>query len=285
MAATLAEAIAAVEGSKLDEVARYSIRPPQSAPIDPRTAIAFVGFSYDSIRRIIRMVAAREQASIADAEEAVHDVFADLYKDRPTLFHREPTSWQGLLYTLARYRVRDNRRRNRRVTSIGLNIDPKASVAVVPWASSIQVEDARSSALPAGGEEWTRTQVIGAFQRFEDCRGRSPKARECKRINGLPSLAVVYRLFGSFSNALLGAGMHPRTAGQRRQRWTPIRAAITCRGFYRRHGYWPGSSEIERHPGTLPSTSVMMRFFRSTRPAGVQLGAQTILKSHGLSIT
>lgn len=284
MAATLAAAIEAVE-PELDRILQRSIRPPRPTPTDPRAAVAFVGFSYEVMRKIIGRVAARERASLADAEESVHGVFADLYAERPALFFGKPTSWQDLLYTLARYRVRDERRRGRRLTSMGSGLELVANTDDAPWAPSIQAEDARYSTLPAYGEEWTRTQVIGAFQRFADYRGRPPKARECKRINGLPSRGVVCRLFGSFSSALREAGMFSTTAGRRAQKWSAVQAAIVCRGFYRRHGYWPGSSDIGRYPGALPSTSVMKRFFGSTRPANVQSKAQAILRSHGLPVS
>jgi hypothetical protein len=138
-------------------------------------------------------------------------------------------------------------------------------------------EELRYGRLPARNENWSRSQMIGAAQRFRDHYGRPPKIGDCKAINRLPSPSTIYRVFASFDELILAAGMTPERLGQRRRRWSPVEAAKVCASFKSRHGDWPCWSDVKRYPGELPSTTVMIRFFGSTRSAEVGLGVESIL--------
>jgi DNA-directed RNA polymerase specialized sigma24 family protein len=282
MAGSLAEAIAEVEGPEFDAIVGFSVASREAAPTDAAVEAAFEGVDVEPFHEIARMLASRYRCHRTHAEDAVQDALFDLYVKRADLFRETPESWLGLLYKAARFRLIEIKGRQERTASIeGLSesagdIPFAGARACVPPSMDAD-EEAKYGPLPAAGEEWNRSQVIGAIQRFRDYYGRPPRVKECKAAHGLPSPATIYRHFDTFVDAIVAAGMVPNLLGQRRKPWTPVEAAKACRSFRWRNGYWPGWAEIKRNPGELPSTTVMIRYFGSTRSAEVQLGAEAIL--------
>lgn len=119
--------------------------------------------------------------------------------------------------------------------------------------------------------------MIGALQRFRDRTGESPKARDCRALQSLPSTATLRKEFGAFSAALRAAGMVPPSLGLRRRRWTAVEAANVCYSFRLRNGRWPDAIDVEGRSEGLPGRSVMIRVFGSTRPGEVGEKAEAIL--------
>jgi hypothetical protein len=282
MARTFAEAIAAVEGSDFDAVVGYTVRRPEPAAVDEEVAAAFRDFDYGAVLRIERMLASRYHRHLADAEEAVHEVLEELLVKRVDLYRENPEGWMGLLYKLARFRLLDAKLGKGWVASIEELTElagdaPFESARPCVPASQSAEEDAKYAPPPRDGEEWNRSQIIGALQRFRDHFGRPPKSTECRALNGLPSTSAIYRHFDSFADAVLAAGMVPEAPPRRGREWKPLEAAKVCRSFKRRNGIWPSWADVKRRPGELPGTSVMLRCFGGTRSVDVQLGAEAIL--------
>ncbi|HKT82835.1 MAG TPA: hypothetical protein VJQ84_03255 [Solirubrobacterales bacterium] len=282
MARTLAEAIAAVEGSEFDAAVGYTVKRPTPRAVKQEVATAFRGFDYGEILRIERMLVSRHHCHLIDAEEAVHEVLEELLVRRPDLYQERPESWLGLLYKLARFRIIDTRMARSRVASIEELFElagdaPFEEARPCVADSGFADEEARYAAPPTAGEKWDSEQVVGALQRFRDHFGRPPKSTECKALNGLPSPNVISRRFGSLASAILAAGMVPETSPKSRARWLPLEVARACRLFKWRNGQWPNWADAKRRPGELPSTTAMVRCFGGTRSIDVQLGAEAIL--------
>ncbi len=282
MAQTLATAIAEAEGPEFDAVVGYTVKRPDSTPVDEEVAAAFARVDFEPFGRIARRLSSRYRCHSADAEDAVQDALLDLLVKRADLFREEPESWMGLLYETARYRLIGIKSGQGQVASIEalaeLAGDARLATArpCVP-ASHAGDTEARYVRPPGEGEEWNPSQIIGALQRFRDYFGRPPKSAECKALNGLPSTTTIYKHFASFADAVLAAGMVPETAPRRRSAWRPLEAAEVCHAFRRRNGYWPSWADARRRPGELPGSSVMIRCFGGTRSHDVQRGAEAIL--------
>jgi DNA-directed RNA polymerase specialized sigma24 family protein len=282
MAATLAAAIAEVEGPQFDAIVGYTVKAPEPTPTDEAIAAAFEGFDYESLRKITRMLASRYRCHAADAEDAVHDALTELLVKRPGLLQEGSDHWLGLLHEVGRYRliaIKSGQEQSASIESLtelaGDAAFENARLCIA--ASHDGSEDARYARSPREGERWTRSQVIGSLQRFRDYVGRPPRTHECKALNGLPSTTTIYRHFESLAEAILAAGMVPEAPQRHRRRWTPFEAARVCRSFRRRNGHWPNSADVKRRGGELPSTSVMIRCFGGTRSSEVQQGAEAIL--------
>jgi DNA-directed RNA polymerase specialized sigma24 family protein len=282
MAASFAAAFAQVEGPEFDRAVGYFIPPRKHAPVDGKVIAALRGFDSSHFDRIIQMLGRRYRCHEAYAEDAVQDTLLDLFDKRPGLFRSDPMGWLGLLYSASRFRLVDDRALSGRTQSIeGLrdSVGDRVLAAARPCVplSPASDDEARYAPLPLRGEAWTRTQIVGALQRFGEYYGHPPKAVECRSVHQLPSHATICRHFGSLANALLAAGMVPETIGRRRRRWSAIEAARACLFFRRRNGRWPDWSDVRRSRGELPGTAVMNRFFGGTRSAQVQIGAESIL--------
>jgi DNA-directed RNA polymerase specialized sigma24 family protein len=281
MARTFAEAVAAIDGPKLDAILGYTLPPRTHAPTPEEVSAAFAGFDYTAVRRIARRLSRRFYCDLADGEDAAHDSLYRLLVERPDLYRESPDRWMGYLWVLSRYRLLEIRSR-RDIASIedlserGRGHELAGARLCVP--PSLDAEQTlRREPPPQPGGAWSRAQVLGAMQRFRDYHGRPPRARECRPIHGLPNPSVIYRHFPDFGSAVLAAGMVPDGLGRRHGPWTAIEAARSCAWFRRHHGYWPNRSDISRRPGELPSAQAMLRFFGGTRAEEIQAGVEAIL--------
>ncbi len=279
MAASLAAAIAEVEGPKFDAIVGYSVPLPKAALTDEAVEVVFKGLSYAPFGEIARKLSSRYRCHISDAEDAVQDSLLKLREKRPDLFREKPETWLGLLHVIARFRLIEIKERQEQTASIeelAGEVPFYGARPCVPPSPGVN-EEGRYAPPPIEGEEWSREQIIGALQRFRDHYGWPPRVKDCKSLHGLPSPATVYRHFGSFADAVLAAGMVPDRLGQRRKRWVAVEAAEACASFRRRQGYWPSWVDVKRRPGELPGTNVMVKFFGGTRSGEVQVGAEAIL--------
>ncbi len=282
MARSLMAALAAVEGPEFDLAVGYSLRPHKPAPTPEPLRRAFEGIDYTPIGRIAHFLALRYRSSQSDAEEATHGALEELFRKRPDVFTRGPERWLRFLYGAARFRLFDIRSSVGAVESLdalweaGGDAALRGSRPLLP-ATPGEAEDARHALPPSRGEEWSDTQMIGALQRFHDEHEGPPRARECRTMRGLPSVATLGKKFGSFSAALRAAGMLPPTAGLRRKRWTAVEAAEACLSFRWRNGRWPDATDVKLSPGVLPGRGVMEKFFGGTHPGEVQQGVESIL--------
>jgi hypothetical protein len=282
MAASLAAALAKVQGPEFDRIVGLTLPPRRHAPVDPEFRTAFEGFDEEHHRKIVRLLSARHRCHPAAAEDALQDTLLYLLERHPDRFREDPESWLGLLYSLARYRLIDSQTRAGQTESIealreAAGDAPFAGARPCVPPSPETDEDGRYAARPQHGRVWSGTQVIGALQRFRDYHGRPPRSAECRSIHGLPGIATVNRHFGGLHQAVLAAGMVPDSLGRRRKPWEPIEAAKVCRSFRRRNGHWPGWSDVRRSAGYLPGESTMVRFFGGTQPGEVQQGVEAIL--------
>jgi DNA-directed RNA polymerase specialized sigma24 family protein len=282
MAATVAAAFEELGDKKLDLFTSSAPSRFEPSPTDDAVVAAFTGIDRRLFERIALKLCRRCRRRLHDAEEAVQDALLELYVSRRELFRENPENWLGLLYTIARFRLLGGVTK-RRVESLEAMTESNGDVRLdnarpcVPLSSD--AEQDRVYELPAPGETWNRAQMISAVQRFRDYYGRPPKLRDCKPENRLPSPRAIYRVFKSFDQLILAAGMTPERIGVRRVRWSAIEAAETCKSFKHRHGYWPSWSDIKRYPGELPNTGTMVRFFGGTRSIDVQNGVEAILDS------
>lgn len=286
MALSLRAAFAAVEGRSLDLAIGAVIPPREHAPVDEAVRRAFAGFDGREYREIVGKLQRRSRRQEADAWDAVNAALLRLLERQPQLFREDPRNWLGRLYQWAWFELIGEDPRRARATSperlieLGAESD-RAEVGRLAPLSPLQVGVGGGIPMPSPGEEWTEGQVVDALRRFYARHGRPPKAVECRRLNGLPSTATIHRLFGSFNDAILAAGMIPPTLGQRRTRWTPLEAAEACYSFRRRNGRWPDLRDAKLNPGELPGYEAMTRYFGGTRSGQVQRGAELILRSAG----
>jgi DNA-directed RNA polymerase specialized sigma24 family protein len=284
MAATVAAAFEELGDKKLDLFASSAPSRFEPLPTDDAVVAAFTGIDRRLFERVTLKLGRRCRRHLHDAEEAVQDALLELYVSRRELFHENPENWLGLLYTVARFRLLQiGGVTKRRVASLeAMNErggDSRVETARPCIPLSSDAEEDRMYELPSPGETWNRAQMISAAQRFRDYYGRPPNLRDCKPENRLPSPAPIYRVFQSFDQLILAAGMTPERIGVRRVRWSASEAAETCKSFKHRHGYWPSWSDIKRYPGELPNTGTMVRFFGGTRSIDVQIGVEAILDS------
>jgi DNA-directed RNA polymerase specialized sigma24 family protein len=283
MARTMAAALAAVAGPKFDAAVGYTAVLPVAQPTDPAIATAFVEFDTEELHRLARRLAVREHCHPTEADDAVQNGLLELWHRRPELFREPPKSWLGLLYAVARFRLKEIRPEPARsIDALLENGDLELTKAQPCLSESHEADESnRSLTPPAVGDFWTREQILGAIQRFRDYHGRPPRSADFKAINALPSTSVLYRHFESLADAILASGMVPDTLTRRRRFWLPVAAARECRSFRRRHSRWPSWRDVKRRPGELPSTSVMIRCFGGTRAIDIQLGVEAILSAVG----
>lgn len=283
MAATFEAAFAAAESPELDLAVRYVVPPRKWVPADEVAEAACRGLRYG---HVIDRLAAYRRCDRTRAEDAVQDALEALLIGRPEIFRDDPESWMKLLFTEADFRLRRSRDQKVRTVSVeGLS----ASAGDVPFGGArrcvpptLDCDCYRQVSPPKMGEEWNRTQVIGAIQRFHAYYRQAPKAADFNSVNKLPSLSVVYRHFDDLSSASLAAGIVP-DAPRRRRAWRPVEAAKACLSFRWRYGHWPTLSDVRRNPGELPGREAMIKYFGGTRPAEVQQGAELILAAVGIS--
>lgn len=285
MAATMADAIKAAEGPAFDAIVGYTVVAPQAAPTDPDIATAFARLDPKELRRLSLVLSARERRHPTEADDAVQDAFLELWVKQREILLSTPRTLLGYLYEVARRRLQEIGRREGPLSTDALREEGNDAFlnGARPFApeSHSAEEQSRHAPPPAPGRFWNREQILGAIQRFRDHHGRPPKATEFRAINGLPSLATLYRHFDTLADALLTAGMVPDSSCRNRRIRPPIAVARECRAFRRRHGRWPYSRDVKRHAGELSSTTVMIRCFGGTRAVDIQLGAEAILAAVG----
>jgi Homing endonuclease associated repeat len=278
MAATVALALATVPEQKLDAI--YSARPIHRATVDGTLAAALDGLDPEWERRLAGRLARRARCSFYDAEEAIGHEVVLLIERRREVFLLENDRWLGLLFVRSRYRLMKSHSAPplfstdaiKEALGEGALGDAELCVSETPQAE----QDAIGVRLPSPGEEWTRSQVLSALQRFHRYHGRGPRAGECRVANRLPSMTTIRRHFGGLEKALIAAGIPLAEPGRRRHRITAVEAARVCRSFYWRHSYWPDASDKRRDP-SLPGRSAMLRCFGSTRGGEIRDVAEAIL--------
>ncbi len=289
MAQTFAAAFADAAGDDLDVAAGFVKARPEHAPVPSRIAAAWCHFDWREISRLIEQIASIGNSSHHLAEEAVADSLAILYERRQDVFEEDPKAMLGLLNSYARKRLLKLRERQRGgglVLSLDVLFETEGTedhpldtaTAAVAYTRAGVDEDARFTPPPGPGEAWERLHAIGAAQRFRDRTGRAPGAKDLTPENGMPSLNVVQRLFGSITELLLESGVPLEHTPKTRNRWTARDSAEECYRFRRREGYWPSESDAKALPaGTLPPTRAMERYFGGTTAIAVQLGSEAIL--------
>ncbi len=277
MAATFAVAFAEV-AEALDQ-ALYSRPPIKRRAPDERLEAAFAEVNYARLLAQMRRRARERGRNPSEGEEALQEELASTMEKRPSEF--QVAGWEKRIIVRASFRLLEGDDVRRPVSfsvlegGSGENALATAEPCVPPSPESD--ESARYAALPGPGEAWTPTQILSALQRFRDYYGHPPRVVDCRASNRLPCYSTIRRHFGSLEEALLAAGMVPNQLGRRRKRWPVLEAARACRWHKRRHGDWPNWRDLRRYPGILPSSSVMIRCFGSTRPSEVGRVAAAIL--------
>jgi hypothetical protein len=282
MAASFERAFAEIAGPELDRVV-YCGRQFTPATENRALADALSGLEPEWQQRLSRQLSYRARCNLHDAEEAIEDEVIYLLEEVPEVFHMERGHWTHLLFWRGRYRLLKNQAAPRLASTNALE-SALGDVAVTVTDGTICVpispqaeENAGDGALPRPGDPWGRREVISGLQRFYRYYGRSPRARECRPLNRLPTYGVIRTHFGGLEAALLASGIVHKELGRRRRRWSPVDAARACRSFYRHNGYWPGASDAERNRDQLPSRSVMVRCFGSTHGGEIRGVAESIL--------
>lgn len=279
MARTFAAAFAAVQGPRFDEIVGYTLRQREPVPTDPRIARALAGVNASVL--LTKALARRRRCQQIDGEEALGDALLKLWLEQRELFGQDPDRWLSELRKKADSRLRAllSGASSASIEALHDEAGDSPFQAARPCIAEANAahEDARHESAPKRGEPWARGQVIGAFQRFRDHHGRPPHAADCRAINGLPSLGVIYRLFSTFPEAVLAAGMTPDAPSASRKRWEPIEAALACRSFKRRNGHWPNSNDARHRSGEHPGHAVMIRYFGGSSAGDVKRGVEAIL--------
>lgn len=290
MARSFFDAIEEVAGPEFDERVGLVKRQPESAPVDPAIAFAFANTRPADLLLMARRVAKVADVSLHDAEEAVSEAFERLLLERPELFTDTPTGWKGLAYAYAEQQARRDQYVTGTTPVFSLEaVREEGSGAVreegqeeqgtpcIAYTKAGVDEEARHVEAPKRGRPWTRTQILGALQRFRDEQGRSPRPSELTAKVGLPQERTIRRHFKNVTDALLEAGV-PVEHVESRPPWTAEEAAEQCARFRMRVGHWPSHLEARRlPPGVLPRDKAMRRFFGGSGMAAVQAGAERIL--------
>lgn len=279
MAATFELAFAQIPECELAAVA-YSAKPINCAPEDRALGAVFASLDRNWQARLAGRLARRSGFTLDKAEEAVSQELLLLIERRRDVFLLDTDRWLGLLFVRGRYRLLKNHAAPPLASTNAIEEalgDTALAGAVICVSESPQAElDAISILLPSRGETWSRSQVISALQRFYRYFSRAPRARDCRTVNRLPSVATIRRHFGGLEAALLAAGIFPAEHGRRRRPWRNVEVARTCRSFYRRFGYWPNASDRQRAP-ELPCRSVWIKTFGSTYGGEIREVAEAIL--------
>lgn len=275
MAPTFVAAFAKLSGPQLDLVQGLAVLPYPRRRVEP----AIIGPSATLARsRVVaeRAVVSRFGCRREDAEEAVQDALCQLLEGRRELFREDSANWLRTLINRAFYCFLSGRRAAAGFRSL-MDPDTIAGLAAGEDLCEVRPElatDYRHVLPPGLAGDWTASQAIGAVQRFERRRGRTPRTRDCRKVNQLPSLATIRKLFGSLDSALLDAGLAPHQGSSRR--WSPIDAARVSRAFRLRNGRWPDRADFCSNPD-LPGEKVAKRCFGGTREGLVQVQAEAIL--------
>lgn len=111
----------------------------------------------------------------------------------------------------------------------------------------------------SGGRYWTRELVLDAIRAWaEEHDGRPPRARDWHYAGyGHPCEHTVYALFGSWSEAIRGAGFEPRPL-----LWSKDRIAEAMLDFLAANGRWPTMRDwLRKDRGAYPHTNTVLYLF------------------------
>ncbi|MCA1700717.1 MAG: hypothetical protein LC790_18160, partial [Actinobacteria bacterium] len=123
-----------------------------------------------------------------------------------------------------------------------------------------------------GHGPWTPEQIIAALQRFRAERGRPPRAHDLRRravtAEGYPSASATQRAFGTFSNAVRSAGLHPGNP-------PPVSgddALQALRRFHEENGRYPTAAQWRRAALRPGATTIIRRFGQWSRAIAAAKG-------------
>ncbi|HEX6780544.1 MAG TPA: hypothetical protein VF125_00790 [Solirubrobacterales bacterium] len=283
MAASFTAAIEDLEaraGERFDRAVGLLVTPPRPRPTPRHIRIAFQSVRQKDIDRLVRWLVRRCGGPEADAREAAQDAFTKLL-ERPDVFRARRERWWGLVRTEARFRLLQIREGQRATVLVDGPVEPSAGAAIEADGSALPVSPAACDYTwaepPPTGADWSRTQILGALQRYARHHGKRPREADCCPLHQLPRPAAIRLEFGSFGAAMREAGMPGHT-------WAKVpdlQAARQCESFRKRHGRWPHTSDFRRGDEDLPSPRVAKRIFGSTRSGVVGEAVEAILERDG----
>jgi hypothetical protein len=293
MAQTFADAFDLVAGDDLDHAAGYVKTRPLPAPVSEQRRRNWARLPNWELGRMVGQVATNTGSTVHDAEEAVYGTLARMMENDPDRF--DAVEAKRLLGAVKRISEKDVQRLKReRGLAGGLSLDliidatpkdgdqsPLNSVAVVPMVAHFKAgvdETARHVPRPKAKADWTRTQAIGAVQRFRDATGRGPSGQELDDNPDLPGWGTIKHLgFKNLQDLLIEAGV-PVGFVKSRARWIAEDAASSCYSHRRRTGFWPNGEDAKYLPvGTLPPAFTMRRLWGGSSSTAVQLGVEAML--------
>jgi hypothetical protein len=123
------------------------------------------------------------------------------------------------------------------------------------WQDALRVAGGQAARRKA----WTRDELVDALRRFAAEHGRPPTRGDLTGIHGsgYPAGSVVERTFGTFTAALVAAGLdlhgRPRAA-------TTEDMLQALRTYSDRHGAWPNSQRWRDVGGWLSTSAIIRRF-------------------------
>jgi len=221
--------------------------------------------------RIQRRLHSRFPGPFEDAEDAVQDACLD--------FLTEPEKFDGItagyLLKRARWKLLTARRLRRPTASV----DTLAAFApqVLATATAIRPPETRAVMAPPGKP----TEIAEKIRAYYDSTGIVPTERLCKGEPSLPATTTIERHYGQFSAAVRAAGLVPRGAGRRNQRWEAPEVAEVFFAFRRRHGHWPDTRDRREEGGTFPTDPTLVRIFGSSRLGVVVPAIEALERSPG----
>jgi len=230
------------------------------------TAIAddLAGIDFERIQRLLH---SRFPGPFEDAEDAVQDACLDFLIE-PEKFDSITT---GYLLKRARWKLLTARRLRRPTASL----DTLAAFApkVLATATAVRPPELQAIMAPPGKP----TEIAEKIRAYHDRTGVVPTERLCKREPSLPATTTIERHYGKFSAAVRAAGLVPRGAGRRNQRWEKHEVAEVFVAFRRRHGHWPDARDRREEGSTFPTDPTLVRIFGSSRLGVIVAGIEPLV--------
>lgn len=133
------------------------------------------------------------------------------------------------------------------------------SATVVVWAFGRWNDALKSAGYAPRGRTWSAEQIVAALRGWALAHNGAPPAYGdwAKASPDRPGVTVVADRFGSWTKALLAAGLAPR-----HRRWTRESAVAAIKEWSRSHGGATPSARAHKDDG-MPSYSVLKRMFGS----------------------